>query len=113
MAPPEEQRAARAPTEANSQELSPTVVHCDVGEIVAPDAATVDRLARLQLIAKRAGWRIRLLHASPDLKELLAFMGLSEAVPCGELSVEAGRKSEEREHPRRVEEETDPGDLSV
>jgi ABC-type transporter Mla MlaB component len=55
-------------------------VSCDVYGI-APDAVTVDALARLQLAAQRRGCRIRLLNASRELRELVAFMGLEETLP--------------------------------
>jgi ABC-type transporter Mla MlaB component len=53
------------------------VVICDVGALVRPDAIAVDALAHLQLTARRRGSTIRLRHASPELCELIAFMGLS------------------------------------
>ena len=53
---------------------------CDVAD-VAPDAVTVDALARLQLAARRHGCRVRLRHASPELLELVAFMGLADVLP--------------------------------
>ena len=56
------------------------VAHCDVSG-VDPDAVTIDALARLQLAARRHGCRVRLRHASPELLELLAFMGLSDVLP--------------------------------
>ena len=56
------------------------VVLCDVGS-VAPDAVTVDALARLQLAAQRQGCQVRLRHASSDLLDLVAFMGLSDVLP--------------------------------
>ena len=55
------------------------VVLCDVHG-VEPDAVTVDALARLQLAAQRHGCRVRLRHASAELLELVAFMGLSEVL---------------------------------
>jgi ABC-type transporter Mla MlaB component len=53
---------------------------CDVAG-VAPDAVTVDALARLQLAARRRGCQVRLRHASPELLELVAFMGLADVLP--------------------------------
>jgi hypothetical protein len=53
----------------------PDVVLCDVAGI-APDAVSVDALARLQLAAVRHDCQVRLRHASPELLELVAFMGL-------------------------------------
>lgn len=90
------------------------LVFCDVGAVEDPDAAAVDALARLQLTAKRLGREVRLFHAGSELQELLALMGLDDVVPlCEELGVEPRGQAEEREHPLRVEEETDPGDLSA
>ena len=88
------------------------VVVCDVGAL-APDAVTVDALARLQLTAQRFGRRIRLRHACGELQELLVMVGLADVVPpyVG-LPLEPQRQAEEREQAGRVEEETDPGDPS-
>lgn len=84
---------------------------CDVRDVIEPDAAALDTLARLQLAARRTGREIRLRHASVELRELLVLTGLSDAVPlCGELVLEPGRKTEEREEPSGVKEERDPGD---
>jgi ABC-type transporter Mla MlaB component len=52
---------------------------CDVADVPA-DAVTVDALARLQVAARRTGCSIRLRNASPELRELVAFMGLSDVV---------------------------------
>ena len=49
---------------------------CDVRGI-HPDAVTVDALARLQLGAKRRGCTVSLRNASDDLRDLVAFMGLT------------------------------------
>jgi ABC-type transporter Mla MlaB component len=56
------------------------VALCDVRG-VEPDAMTVDALARLQLAARRNGCRVRLRHASSDLRELVSFMGLCDVLP--------------------------------
>ncbi len=53
---------------------------CDVRTVPA-DAVTVDALARLQLAARRTGCQVRLVHASPELRELLAFLGLEDVLP--------------------------------
>jgi ABC-type transporter Mla MlaB component len=53
---------------------------CDVRG-VDPDAVTVDALARLQLAARRHGCQVRLRHASEELLELVAFMGLADVLP--------------------------------
>ena len=56
------------------------VVVCDVHG-VQPDAVTVDALCRLQVGARRHRCTIRLRHASPELLELVAFMGLADVLP--------------------------------
>jgi ABC-type transporter Mla MlaB component len=86
-------------------------VVCDVGELDAPDAVTLDALARLQLAARRLGRRVRFRNACGELEALLALTGLGEVLPCGPRSgVEPRRQAEEREHALRVQEERDPGD---
>ena len=52
---------------------------CDVAGL-APDAVSVDALARLQLTAVRLRCRVCLRNASPELLELIAFMGLGECL---------------------------------
>ena len=56
------------------------VVLCDVSGIT-PDAVTVDALARLQVAALRHGCQVRLRHASGELLDLVAFMGLEDVLP--------------------------------
>jgi ABC-type transporter Mla MlaB component len=87
---------------------------CDVHGI-QPDAVTVDALARLQLAARRYDCRVRLRHASDDLLELVAFMGLSEVLPdLGRtLGVKPGGKAEKGEQRLRVEEERELRDPAV
>jgi ABC-type transporter Mla MlaB component len=55
------------------------VVLCDLADVEA-DAVVVDALARLELAARRRGWSMRLRHASPELLELVAFMGLEQVL---------------------------------
>jgi ABC-type transporter Mla MlaB component len=55
------------------------VVVCDVRG-VAPDAVTVDALARLQLAARRSGCSVRLENASAELLELVDFMALGDVL---------------------------------
>ena len=57
------------------------LVICDVAELASCDLVTVDALARLQLIARRCDSRLCLLHAPPDLCELLALLGMCEILP--------------------------------
>jgi hypothetical protein len=75
------------------------VALCDV-RAVAPDAVTIDALARVQLTARRLGKQIQLRSAATDLCGLLALTGLSEVLP-----LEIERQAEQREQPRGVEEE--------
>jgi ABC-type transporter Mla MlaB component len=56
-----------------------SLVDCDVSR-VEPDAVCVDALARLQLGAIRAGCTIRLRGASPQLRELVALLGLESVL---------------------------------
>ena len=58
---------------------------CDLSG-ARPTAATVDSLARLALMLRREGSRLVLRGVTPELVELIAFMGLTEV-----LGVEAGR----------------------
>ena len=51
------------------------VVLCDVSR-ARPDVATVDALARMFLSARRRGYSLRLRNPSPQLLELIDFMGL-------------------------------------
>ena len=53
------------------------VAVCDVSDVPA-DAVTVEALARLQLGARHYGCRVRLQRASPELRDLVRFMGLSD-----------------------------------
>ena len=56
------------------------VAYCEVAG-VEPDAVTVDALCRLQRGARRHGCVVRLRAASPELLELVAFMGLCDVLP--------------------------------
>jgi hypothetical protein len=82
-------------------------IACDVGELVHPDAGTIDALARLALAARRLGFQIRLNHASDELADLLAFAGLGEV-----LGVEPRGQAEDREQRVGVEKERQLDDLS-
>jgi ABC-type transporter Mla MlaB component len=56
-----------------------SVVLCDLRG-VEPDGVAVDALARLQLAARRHGCRVCLRGASPELLELVEFVGLSDVL---------------------------------
>jgi STAS domain len=102
---------------AQEQPLGPNnqmVVVCDVRALDRPDADAVDAVARLALAARRLGCQIRLENASTGLRELLAFVGLGEVIPCAPRSgVESGGHAELRKEPGGVEEERDPADPPV
>jgi anti-anti-sigma factor len=91
------------------------VVVCDVRGLANADAVALDLLARLQLAARRQGGRIRLRGASRELRDLLAFTGLSAVLPlemCVSL-VEPRGEPEQREEALRVEERVDRHDPPV
>ena len=89
-------------------------VICDVAALVEPDAVAVDALARLQLMARRSGLRLRLRHADGDLERLISMMGLGDVLPASEASgLEERRQPEEGEESLGVQEEADPGDPTV
>ena len=89
------------------------LVICDVGGVDA-DGAAVDALARLQLTVQRFGHRVRLRHASPELRELLALTGLCDVLAlCDDLPLEPRGQPEEGEQPGGIQEEGDPGDSAV
>lgn len=68
------------------------VAVCDVSGVDV-DGVTIEAVARLQLAARRHGCRIRLCSASSELLELVAFMGLTNVLPCDEFP--DGRRSYE------------------
>jgi anti-anti-sigma factor len=57
-----------------------SVVICDVGGLVAPDAAAVDAICRIRLGVRRAGGRLRLRHAAPELRDLIDLIGLCDVL---------------------------------
>ena len=73
-----------------------------------PTAATIDQIARLKLAARRCNCVLEVKDPSPELLELIGFVGLS-----GVLLVEAKRQTEQREQPGGVEEEGELGDPSA
>ncbi|MET7340281.1 STAS domain-containing protein [Streptomyces sp. NPDC005547] len=58
---------------------SPTATPaCDVSAAVHPDLTTIEALARLTLVTRRAGARLRLRGTPPELRALLDLVGLGE-----------------------------------
>ncbi|GAB2586792.1 hypothetical protein GCM10027168_19520 [Streptomyces capparidis] len=87
------------------------VVVCDVTALGAPDAVTVEALARLQLTARRAGGEIRLRGAHPALRALLDLAGLGAVLPPeGRSPLQVRRQAEQREQAGGVQEGVEPGD---
>ena len=82
----------------------PAPIVVDVSAL-APDAVTVDTLARLQLAGQRLGRRVQLREVSDELQKLIAFVGLAEV-----LGLEPGGQAEEREERLGAEEERELGD---
>jgi hypothetical protein len=72
---------------------------CDVGALDGADLEIVDALGRLALAVRRSGGELRLLNASPGLRELIDWLGLLEA-----LGVQAVGEPEQGEQARGVEE---------
>jgi len=55
-------------------------LYVPAGVSTPADLVTVDALARLQLVAARAGFEVRLLGASAELRALLDLVGLGEVL---------------------------------
>jgi hypothetical protein len=87
---------------ATSEGKRTIVVHLEGAS--APDVAMVDALARMQLVARRAGWAIRVGTACPEVCELIELTGLAEA-----LALETIGQPEDREE-LGVQEVVQPGD---
>jgi ABC-type transporter Mla MlaB component len=58
------------------------IVDCDVSGLNDPDCVVVDALARMALLCRRTGRRLRLRGAARKLQDLLVLAGLSEILPC-------------------------------
>jgi ABC-type transporter Mla MlaB component len=89
------------------QVVAQRVIVVRVDSMVRPDLAAVDRLARLQLVARRLGYMIRLRGPSGELRALLDLVGIA-----GVLPVELQRQAEGAEQ-LGVEEVVQPGDPPV
>jgi hypothetical protein len=63
----------------------------DCSSVREPTAATIDQIAWLKLAARRCNCGLEVKDPSPDLLELIGFVGLS-----GVLLVEAKRQTEQR-----------------
>jgi hypothetical protein len=70
-----------------------------------PDLACVNRVARLQLAARRCGWSLVVRDPHPGLGGLLALVGLADVIALEPLGQpELGKQL-------RVDEVMQPGDL--
>ena len=63
------------------------------------DLGTIDALARLQLAARRLGLDVRLRDVSPELCELIDFVGLADVLRVVRFACRAGYVSVERYAP--------------
>ncbi|MDX2920438.1 MULTISPECIES: STAS domain-containing protein [Streptomyces] len=59
-------------------------VDCDVGGVIRPDLTAVEAVARLGLVARRAGHTLRLRRVPPELRALLDLVGLADVVALEE-----------------------------
>ena len=55
------------------------VVRCDISKL-RPDVVTVQKLARLRLAARRAGYVLVFMNARPELLDLMGFLGLEKVL---------------------------------
>lgn len=60
----------------------PRDVACDVEGLGKGDLGAINGLARLALAAHRAGGHLRLDGSTPELRELIEFVGLDRVLPC-------------------------------
>lgn len=63
-----------------------TAVVCDIGGCSDPDLGAVDALARLHVLVRRQGRDVRVVGASPQLRQLLAAVGLDRLLGDGRPS---------------------------
>ena len=87
---------------------APRPIVCDLSALGDADAEIIDLLGRLRLAARRQDRTLRLLDASPALRDLIAFVGLDSV-----LRLEPGREAEERKDPGGVEKEGQLDDPAV
>jgi STAS domain-containing protein len=83
-------------------------VDCDLRHVGRADLGTVEALARARLNAGRLDSRLHLVNVSPELRDLIAFVGLKDVL----LGRRQGQ-TEEREQPLGVEERGEADDLTV
>ncbi|WP_413927887.1 STAS domain-containing protein [Kitasatospora albolonga] len=76
-------------------------VECDVGGVDRADLALVEAVARLALVARRAGRRLRLRGVAPELRALLDLVGLEDVVGLAGEVPEVAEEVESPEGPER------------
>ena len=103
---PEDVPAVCAAIKARLEHGQASIVVFDASSL-APEASSVDLLARLTLVARRAGLASRIANTSAELRALVHFVGLAAV-----LGVEPSRQSEQPEQLLGIEEEGDFGDLA-
>lgn len=74
-----------------SNQMAADPIRLDCAQVATPDLHTIDRLAKLQLLARRLGIELRLVNVSPPLLDLVDLCGL-----CEPLGLERERNAEER-----------------
>jgi hypothetical protein len=84
--------------------LPPTRIVFDA-RALGPDLYSVGLLARLRLATRQAGLELELCNTAGELRDLLAFLGLADA-----LCLKPGRQAEQREQGLGVEEERELDD---
>ena len=94
-----------SPRRSGPPGMARSVLELDLSCLRDPDVGTVATLALLRLVASSGGMELRLRRSSSELRELVCFMGLTEA-----LGLEAERQAEAWEKPPGVEEERELGD---
>lgn len=100
-------------TRALLEEGDAQVVTCDVGA-VDPDIATLDVLARLQLLASRFGASLRVVNANAGLHLLVCLAGLDEVIRLEDRSgLEPQGQTEHREQVGGIQKEIQPDNLPV
>ena len=84
------------------------MISVSCARIQTADIAAVNRLAHVQLCARRSGCEVCFTDASEDLVALVELVGLGDV-----LRVEVRRQPEERKEPGGVEEERELADPSA
>ncbi len=93
---------ASAGTTLHPVATEPPVLAFDVGRLDRPSLAAIDAVARVVLVARRAGYRVRLRNASPAFLDLLQLCGMAGIVaPVAVEPALAPRAHATRPSPRR------------